>query len=291
MKKLQVHGALVLVSLIYGANYSIAKIATPEYVGPFGFIVIRVVITTGLFWLLAFFSKREPIQHKRDYLLFFRCAIFGVAINQLMFFKGISLTSPIHGSLIMTTVPFIVLVVSYFLLKEKITRNRIIGLLIGASGAIALILSEGVSVGNDIFVGDLFILLNAGSYSIYLVLVRPLMMRYQATTIIRWIFLFGVPMVTPFGIHQVFIVEWAQLPPEVWWSIAFVVIGTTFLAYSLNAWSLKFVSSTVVGMYIYLQPVFATIIAIMMAQDTLDLNKIFFTILIFSGVYLVSKKD
>lgn len=288
-KQLQVHGALTLVSLIYGANYSIAKIATPEYIGPFGFIAVRVVISTALFWLIASFFPSDPIKSKKDYWQLAKCALFGVATNQLLFFKGLSMTTPIHGSLIITTVPIIVLIISRILLKESITRMKIIGITLGFSGAIALILHEGISLANDVFLGDVFIFLNAIAYGTYLVIVRPLMQRYSALTMSKWVFLFGMFMVIPFGFNQAMEVSWSTLPSEAWWSIAFVIVGTTLVVYALNAWTLKFVKSATVGSYIYLQPVFATIIAILMDKDTFDPQKLIFALLIFCGVYLVSK--
>lgn len=288
-KQLQIHGALTFVSLIYGANYSIAKIATPEYIGPFGFIVVRVIISTGLFWLIASFFPSDPIKHKKDYWQLAKCALFGVATNPLLFFKELSLTSPIHGSLIITTVPIIVLIVSRLLLKERITRTKIIGIALGFSGAIALILNEGISLDNDIFLGDIFIFLNAIAYGTYLVIVRPLMQRYSALTLSKWVFLFGMFMVIPFGYNEALEVSWSTLPQEAWLSIAFVIVGTTLIVYALNAWTLKYVKSATVGSYIYLQPVFATIIAILLEQDQFDPQKLIFALFIFCGVYLVSK--
>lgn len=288
-RQLQVHGALTFVSLIYGANYSIAKIATPEYIGPFGFITVRVIISTALFWLIASFFPADPIKDRRDYWQLAKCALFGVATNQLFFFKGLSLTSPIHGSLIITTVPIIVLVVSRLLLKETITRTKIIGIALGFSGAIALILNEGISLDNDIFLGDVFIFLNAIAYGTYLVIVRPLMQRYSALTLSKWVFFFGIFMVTPFGYNEAMAVTWNTLPQEAWLSIAFVIVGTTLIVYALNAWTLKYVKSATVGSYIYLQPVFATIIAILLEQDEFDPQKLIFALFIFCGVYMVSK--
>jgi drug/metabolite transporter (DMT)-like permease len=165
------------------------------------------------------------------------------------------------------------------------------GITLGFSGAIALIIHEGISLENDIFLGDVFIFLNAMAYGTYLVIVRPLMQRYSALTLSKWVFLFGMLMVTPFGMNQALAVSWATLPTEVWLSIAFVIVATTLVVYALNAWTLKFVKSATVGSYIYLQPVFATIVAILLEKDTFDPQKLIFALLIFCGVYLVSKSN
>ncbi len=286
--KLKIHAALLTVGLIYGANYSIAKVVMPAYVGPFGVIFIRVIIGALLYWFIGYLQGGEKIKYKRDYLRLLGLAVFGVAVNQLMFFKGLSLTTPISASVIMTSSPITVLVVSYFVLKERITLNKIVGIALGATGAILLIGIDGFTLSSETFLGNLFILINAVSFSVYLVFVKPLMMRYKAITIIKWVFLFGMLMVLPFGFGEFSEVAWADLPADAWWSLAYIVIGTTFLAYLLNTWALHYVSPSIVGYYIYLQPLFSAFIALSFRGDKLTLPEVLYALLIFTGVYLVS---
>ena len=132
--------------------------------------------------------------------------------------------------------------------------------------------------------------MNAASYGIYLVLVKPLMQHYRAATIIKWVFLFGFFMVLPFGWPEFSTTDWSVIPPSIWLAIIYVLVFTTFVAYMLNAWTLRYVNSSVVGIYIYLQPVFATIVATLWGQDQLTLEKLLYSLLIFAGVYLVSRK-
>lgn len=287
-KSLFVHLALLLVGLIYGANYVIAKWAMPHYFGPFAFIVMRVCAATALFWLLdAVLNKPEKIA-PRDYRLLAVSAVFGVIVNQLCFFAGLNFTSAVNASLIMTMVPVIVLVVSYFVLRESITSRKVTGLLLGLVGTVLLIFSREVSLQNDGFVGDLLIVVNASSYSVYLVIVKPLMARYRSLTVIKWVFLFGMPVVIPFGASQLGAVEWSLLPASAFWILAFVILCTTFLAYLLNAWALKFVNASVVGIYIYIQPVFAGMLTIALGEEPFSWYKTFLALLIFAGVFLVS---
>lgn len=289
--KFKIHSALLIVGLIYGANYSIAKIVMPYYIGPFGIIFIRVIIGTALYWAIDFINGPEKIKYKRDYLKLALLALFGVTINQLMFFKGLSMTSPISASVIMTSSPITVLIVSYFLLKEKITANKLIGIALGATGAIMLIGIDGFNLSSDTFLGNIFILINAVSFSIYLVLVKPMMYRYKAITVIKWVFFFGMLMVIPFGFEEFTLVEWSNMPNEAWLSLAYIVIGTTFIAYLLNTWALQYVNPSLVGYYIYLQPVFSTIVAVSFRGDKLTLTEAVYSLLIFTGVYLVSLKS
>ncbi|WP_245558449.1 DMT family transporter [Fulvivirga imtechensis] len=287
--KIKIHSILLFVTLLFGANYTVAKVAMPEYIEPFGFILLRISSVTLLFWLYGKTSASDPIKSRRDFGLLLLCALFGVAINQTLFFKGLSLTNPINGSVIMTTSPIMVMLVAYLLGKESITIKKVIGVLVGGTGAYLLLSKSGFSINNETFIGDLLILINGASYAVYLAIVKPLMAKYRAITVIKWIFLLGGIMTLPFGSAQLAQVEWSVLPPIVWFSIIFIVVAT-FLSYLLNVWALKFVNSSVVGSYIYLQPVFATFIAVTFRDDQLHLSTVVYSLIIMFGVYLVSQK-
>ena len=289
-QNLKVHAALLAVGLIYGANYSIAKGPMPDLISPFGFILIRVAASTLIFWIIDAFSEKEPIKYPKDYASLVKCAVFGVAANQLLFFSGLSMTSTISASVIMTTNPIIVLIASYLILHEPATKMKIAGVFLGSIGAILLILRNDISWAEGSFLGDVLIFMNATSYGIYLILVKPLMRRYKPMTIIKWIFLIGLIMIFPFGIKDVFAVDWVNMTLPGWTSIIYVIIFTTVLAYLLNMWALKFVSPTLVSYYVYLQPLFATIVAIVFLEELPGKSLVLFAAMIFSGVYLVSKK-
>jgi drug/metabolite transporter (DMT)-like permease len=284
----KVHIVLAFVNLLFAANYTIAKVVMPEHMSALGMIAFRVPIATLLFWVFHAYVGSSIKPASKDLLRFFASAVFGVAINQIFFFKGISLTSPILGSVIMTSTPIAVLIISYFLIKEKITWLKFIGILIGGTGAVMLITSQGTDFSDSTFKGNLFILTNAVSYSIYLVIVKPLMTKYDSLTVIKWVFLFGSFLVIPFGFGDLISSNWSSFDYSIWLSIGYIIIGSTFLAYLLNLWSLKSVSPSVVGYYIYLQPIFATIIAVIFRGDDLTLSHVILSIMIFSGVFMVS---
>lgn len=289
----KVHIALMIVTLLYSANYSIAKFALPEYLQPFGFIIVRIFCAGILFWLFSLKDGQERISDKKDFWLILICAFFGVAQNQLLFFKGLSLTSPINASVIMTTSPVVVMLTAYLMGREKLTAFKIVGVAIAGFGAYLLLTKDGVSLSEGNFLGDLLILFNGASYAIYLVLVKPLMLKYKPITVIKWMFLFGGVMVFPFGLEQLLEVEWQTLPLSAWLSIVYVVVGATFTVYLLNVWALQFVNSSVVGIYIYIQPVFTALIAMTLRGDVLEAETVIYSLLIMGGVYLVSyrKKD
>lgn len=287
--KILIHAVLFFVTFIYGANYTIAKFALPEYISPFGFIALRVLGALSVFWLIHQIKTDEKVE-KKDYLLLAACGLFGVAINQMSFFYGLSMTEPINAAIIMTISPIMVFVVAFLMGLEKPKPLKIIGFLLGALGAYLLITRDGVSWESGTFVGNLFILINATSYAIYLVLVKPLMRKYKPLTVIKWVFLFGGIIAIPAGIEQLINVPWESLPGKAVFSLVYVVIGTTILAYLLNAWALSYVESSVVGVYMYLQPVLAAVVAVSLNEDTLELREVLYSLIIMLGVYLVSKK-
>ena len=289
-KVVKAHIALFLVALIYGANYSIAKLVLDDnYIQPFGFIIFRVLCGLGLFWFFHLAFVHEKVE-KKDFPMLILCAVFGVAINQLCFFMGLKYTTPINASLIMTTTPILVLVISSILIKEKITFQKLIGIAFGAIGAIILISRGGTfSFQQSQLLGDTLILVNAISYGIYLVLAKKLMNRYNPITVVKWVFTFGFFMVLPFGWRDVMTIEWSTFSSTIWVAFAFVLIAATFFTYLFNAFALKIVSPSVTSIYIYLQPLLASMIALMMGKDELGLIKVLAGILIFAGVFLVSK--
>jgi drug/metabolite transporter (DMT)-like permease len=285
------HVAMFLVSLIYAANFSLAKMAMPEYVGAFGFILLRVSAAAALFFLSSIFI-REKVE-KKDMGTLILTSIFGVALNMLTFFKGLELTTPINGALIMLMTPILVLVFSFVVLKEKLNFLNIIGIGLGLGGALMLTLSNSNAASDyapDPLWGNILVGINAASYGVYLIMIKPLAKKYHPITIMKWNFGIGLLFVFPFGIQQSLEVNWQMMPYEIMLVIAFVLFFVTFVNYLLNAIALTVVSPAVVGAYIYLQPVLTALIAVIGGHDNLTLTITVSSLLIFSGVYLVSYK-
>ena len=282
------HLALFLVNLIYALNYSIAKDVMPDYIGPSGFILLRVIGGSLLFFLTYIFFIKENVELKDIVRLLF-CGLFGVAVNQLFFFEGLNLTTPINAAIIMTVSPILVIIFSAIIIKEKITIRKLLGIFLGIVGAATLILKSGsISIDNAFFVGNILIFINATSYSIYLVLVKTLMTKYNPITVMFYVFSFGLIFVLPFGLNELLEVNTQSFSKIIYLKVAFVVICTTFLAYLFNAFALKTLNPSVVSTYIYLQPVLASVVAIFLKSDSLDFIKILSALFIFSAVYLVS---
>lgn len=271
----------------------------PTYLTPSVFIFLRAAGATLLFWIFKLLFIREKVERK-DLLLMAVCGMFGVAINQLFFFHGLSLTSPVNTGIIMTINPIMVVLLSFFILKEAITLRRSLGILIGATGAILLTLTAGTGTG-DSSLGDLFIFINAASYAFYLVLVKPLMKKYAPLTVITYVFSFGLTFVSlyPPTLMELSVTDFSAIPTNIILVIVYVIVGVTFLTYLLTVFGLKHVSPSVSSAYIYLQPVlvmfFAYLLsAIGLADDytsTITVEKILYMLLIFVGVYITSSSS
>jgi drug/metabolite transporter (DMT)-like permease len=180
--QLRAHLALFLVNTFYGANHVIAKGIMPNILSPNVFIFLRVAGATSLFWLIHLFRKNREKIARKDLPRLGACGLFGVAINQLFFFHGLNLSSAINAGIIMTLNPIMVVILSYFILKEAITTYRVVGIMLGATGAILLTISSS-SRSSELALGDFFLLINAASYAIYLVIAKPLMMKYKPLTV------------------------------------------------------------------------------------------------------------
>lgn len=285
-----------IVSIIYGVTFTIAKDVMPKYVDAYGFILMRVGGSTILFWLVWGCSRMSKVVHEEkidraDFPRIIWAAFFGVALNMLSFFKGLSLTSPISAAVIMVSTPMIVLVLSAIIIKERMRKRMVFGIVLGLIGTTFLIL-YGKSVGNatNASLGNLLVFVNASSYGLYLVMVKKLMDKYNAFTFVKWVYLIGFFMVLPFGWDEFEAVNWTLLPIDIYWKIGFVVVFSTFLTYLLNLLSMKELKPTTIAVFVYLQPVFATIFAISLGKDELTLVKIISAIFIFTGVYLVTQK-
>jgi drug/metabolite transporter (DMT)-like permease len=279
-----------IVAIIYGVTFTVAKDVMPKYIDAYGFIVMRVAGATILFWLVSFLGPKEKIA-KNDFLRIAACAFFGVAFNMLTFFKGLSYTSPIMGAVLMVTTPMIVLILSSLLMKEKMQSKKVIGILLGLAGTITLILyGKDLNNAPNATLGNLLVFVNAVSYAFYLIFVKKLMDKYNAFTFVKYIYLFGFFMVLPFGYQELQEVSWHEIPIDISLKIGFVVIFSTFFTYLLNLISMRNLKPTTVAVFIYLQPFFATIFAIGLGKDNLNLVKLVSAILIFVGVYLVILK-
>ncbi|CAM1334585.1 DMT family transporter [Tenacibaculum aestuariivivum] len=283
--------ALSVATLIYGVTFTVAKQVMPMYIKPFGFIVIRVGGAAIVFWFLGLFVKEKNIE-KADYKKIAIAAFFGVGLNMLTFFKGLSYTTPISASVMMVTAPILVLIFSSILLKERLILQKIIGVIIGLIGAIILIAygNSSNAGAKNIMLGNFLVFINAASYGMYLVQVKKLIAKYNPIVFVKWLYLFGLLFVLPFGSLELTQVEWGLMPTSIYLKAGFVVLFTTCITYLCNLYALARLKPTTVSVFIYLQPVIASIYALIVGSDSFNTVKIAATLLIFLGVFLVTKQ-
>lgn len=290
-KKLQAHFALFLSQALYAASFPIAKIVM-EVVPYNVLVVMRIIGAVALFWSSSFFFWEKT--DKKDLPRLFLLAVFGVAVNQTFFLKGLHLTSPINAAIMMITTPILVLIIAAVIIRERISLYKAVGILIGFLGAVFLVLQGTSADGNEnttSFMGDVYVFLNAISWGTFLVLAKPMMMKYHTVTILKWTFLFGLPLTIPFAYSDAIVFNWSGIPADIWLYIGFVIIFTTFVAYLLNTVALNELSPSVVSAYIYLQPLLTAMLAIFIFRsDSITWEKATSAFLIFAGVYLAGRQ-
>lgn len=288
--RFKAHAAVLLGNFFFGAGVVAVKHVTPALMAPLALNVIRVSTALVLFWCLFLLKPGKAAIQQKHIPLFVLCALAGVAINQILFVKGTSLTSPVHAALLALTTPVAITVIAAWLLKEKITALKIVGLILGISGAALLIMLKSATDVASNTLGDIMIVLNAISYAFYLVLVKPLMDAYKPLHVIRWVFLFGALIIIPVGWNDFTQVNWTGFLWHHWLALAFVVLGATFFAYMFMVYGIATLGSSVTGTYIYTQPIFATITAMVLFEEQLSWIKLLAAALIFGGVYVVNRK-
>lgn len=283
--------AVFIATLIYGVTFTIAKEVMPQYIKPFGFILLRVAGATVVFWFIGLLIKAKPIE-KSDYKHILLASFFGVGLNMLTFFKGLSYTTPISAAAIMVTSPIMVLIFASILLKEKLITRKIIGVIIGLIGALILIVYGNASEGSakNVVLGNFLVFINASSYAVYLVIVKKIVEKYNPIVFVKWLYLFGLIWVIPFGFSELSEVQWVLMPASIYIKAGFVVLFTTCVTYLFNLFALSKLKPTTVSVFIYLQPVIASIYALFVGSDSLNIIKVSATLLIFFGVYLVTKQ-
>ena len=283
--------AAIGATVIYGINHTVAKGVMPMHVQPFGFIFLRVGGAAILFWLISILGPKQKIE-KRDWGRLFICSLLGMSINMLSFFKGLQLSTPINSAVLVTITPIIVVMISALFLREKITLNKGLGIAMGFVGALGLILfgaeirqdAPNIPLGNSLFI------LNATAYGAYLVVVKKLIEKYHPFTLMKWLFSMAFIINLPITLPEVLEIEWSTIPLWAYGSVAFVVIGTTFLTYLFNIFALTELKASSVGAFMYMQPLVGILFALLSHKDHLTLIKILAMAFVLVGVYLASKK-
>lgn len=287
-KNLHGHLFALAANVMWGLMSPIGKSALQEF-SPLSLTTFRMVGAAAAFWILSMFVKQEHVNH-RDMLKIFFASLFALVFNQGVFIFGLSLTSPIDASIVTTTLPIVTMIVAAIYLKEPITNKKVLGIFVGAMGALMLILSsQAASNGNGSIVGDLLCLVAQISFSIYLTVFKGLSQQYSAVTINKWMFVYASICYIPFSYYDISMIQWGSVPTIALVEVLYVVLGGSFLAYLCIMTAQKLLRPTVVSMYNYMQPIVATTAAIIMGVGSFGWQKGIAIALVFLGVYIVTQ--
>jgi len=291
-EKVKGHLLIFMANVLFGINMPVSKYLLPAHVVPEALTIMRMIFACTMFWIVSLFMKQEKVPLK-DLGLLFICGMCGIAFNQSLFILGLSQTSPVDASIIATAGPIFVMLLAAVILKEPITKLKAFGVFVGAAGGILLILTSTQS-SNQVssLQGDLKIVLSGFIYSIYVVISKPLSIRYSSVTIMKWMFLFSALVLFPFMYREMIdtaafhraTIDWKETS-----AIFYVLFGATFVPYLMIPMALKRIRPTTLSMYNYVQPIVASLIAVMIGQDTFSLSKVFSSALVFVGVYMVTQ--
>lgn len=285
------HLALFITALIWTANYWITKWMIPIHLKPEQLVILRIGGALPLFWIVSFFIPDNTVS-KKNLIYLAITALFGISLNQVFFIEGINLTSPVDVSVIHVSNPVFVLLLAAFFLNEKVTWLKTTGILLGAAGAILIIISgKNVDLHSGNWVGNILAVLNTVAYAVYLVMIKPVMKLHHPITAMKWLFLFGFLITLPYSARSLSEVDVSAFSSLTWLALGFIILFPTFIAYFLTIYSLKHVTAATVSYYSYTQPIFVALVAWFLSIDVFTPVKILGTVLIFGGVYLVGKKN
>lgn len=286
------HASMFGANAIWGVMSPIAKfVMISGVVSPLVVTNFRVAGAMLLFWFVSLFMKPEHVSSK-DMAKLFGASLLAIVFNQGCFITGLGMTSPTNASIITTSMPLWAMVLAAFFLKEPITGKKVMGIALGASGAIMLIIGGGSSEGgaetSSSIYGDLIVMTAQLSYALYFVLFKDFVTRYSLITTMKWMFTFAFICLIPFSASAISATEWGAITAMEWAALASVVVGATFISYILVVIGQRHLRPTVAGMYNYIQPLVACIVAILWGMDSFGISKAIAIMLIFTGVFLVT---
>ncbi len=290
-KLLKAQLAMLVVTLIFGMHYTIAKGLMPVFLQPMQLLFLRLFGGVILFWIFQRFTVKEKIE-KKDLLIFAVCGLFGFTLNQAFFYEGLNMTTAVDASIIHVMNPVFVLIFASILIREKVTWIKVTGIALGAGGALILILyGKSVNMSTNSFAGNILVMLNMLFYAIYLVLLKPMTAKYHPMTVLKWVSLFGFLFILPFSFHGVMNMDLGLLDFKAWASVAFIILLNTFVAYLLINYALKTVTASSVSFFTYLQPVIASVMSVSLGKEMITWPKVIAALLIFTGVYIINRKQ
>ena len=289
-KNLLAHLSMFLACAIWGLMAPLGKDAMVNGISGIDMVTFRVCGAALCFWVTSLFTKREEVA-PHDMLLFFFAGMLSIVFNQCCYTIGLSLTAPTNASIITTTMPIITMLLAAIFMKEPITGKKVAGVALGVVGALMLIngSAQAVSDKNGNLLGDVLCLAAQTCFAIYLTIFGKLIARYSAITCMKWMFTFASLAIVPFSYQSVMSIPFAEIAAKTWVETFFVVFCATYVAYILMMNGQKNLRPTIVSTYNYVQPTVACVVSVAVGQSLFGLDKAIAMVLVFSGVWFVTK--
>ena len=284
------HVALFAVQVFFGSATVLGKFALLAF-PPNALVGFRVGGAALAFYFLQRFRGNLTLDRRRDYLKFAGFALIGVALNQLFFFKGLSLTTAVNTALIAVTIPIFTILISVLIGIDSLSWRKVAGIMLAGAGVVYLINPTKASFASETTLGDLFIVANSFCYALYMAISKKLISHYGALKSIAWLFIYASLINVPVGIYALKDVALGQVSLNSWLFVAGLVIFPTIMAYFWNAWALSRVEPSIVAVYIYLQPLMGFLAAILFLGEHFSLRLLISAILVFAGVFLVTRRN
>ena len=284
------HLSMFMACAFWGLMAPLGKDAMTHGLDGISMVTFRVVGGACLFWITSLFTEKRHVS-LRDKLMFAGAGLFGLVLNQCCYTIGLSITSPVNASIVTTSMPIFAMILSAIILKEPLTGKKAIGVLMGCSGALILILTSAAAVSDKVgdIRGDLLCLGAQFSFALYLSLFNPLIKRYDVFTINKWMFLWASLMILPFTSVHMAGIEWGSVPVRTWVEAGYVVLFGTYLGYILTMIGQRTLRPTVVSVYNYVQPIVSVSASIVLGISMLQWSQALAVFLVFLGVWLVNK--
>lgn len=285
-KTISAHLALILCNIVWACDYPLYNLTLGRYISPLAMVSASLAVAAILSLLPLLWEKAEMVE-PADRLKIFGAAILMGLVRKLCMMFGLSQTSPIDGSIIGTSTPLLVLLLSVAVGMEHFTKMRVGGLLLGMAGAVAIILSSNTHEKSGI-VGNLLIFTSACVSAAYMVYFKRLVAKYHITTLLRWIYCSSAIIMLPIGAHDIITTDFHIMDSKIIFATLFVLIVPTYLPNLLLNYSLKFVAPTISSIYAYLQPIIAIILSVAMGLDKIRFDIVLFALIVFVGVGMVT---
>ncbi len=286
------HIACFTAYAIFGVNIIVCKDLTSGHlISPIGIFTLRSLGAGLMFWILSLFLPAEKVE-KKDYLKILAAAFLGYFVTQLTFLVAIPDVTPMHCSIISSMSPIYTMFIAAVVLKEPLSWKKAGGVVLSLCGILFLIFNNasGTSGVSESKLSGIFLMfLNSLSFSLYLGIFKPVIAKYSVVTFMKWIFLFSAFMSLPLSLREVVSLEWTKIPSVQMWELGFLIVFATFVSYFLIPFGQKRIRPTLVSMYSYIQPIIATIISIILCMDILTWQKLMAALMVFAGVFIVSR--